>query len=112
MIIWSGRGYLAAVATFGVCLVANYFVDANWGKNYYSDHLWIVGLALTVGGMLTAAIGWGLKPHTERELIDPATDERVVIQSAHDTFFFIPLHWSGGVIAVIGICTVIYDLLH
>ncbi len=111
MIIWSGRGYLGAAATFGVCLVTNYVVDENWGQGFYSSHLWIVGLAVTGGGLLSAAIGFGLKPHTERELTDPATDERVVIQFAADTLFFIPLHWAGCVIAMIGVGTVLYDLV-
>ena len=111
MIIWSGRGWIAVVATFGVCLVTNYFVDAQWGKDYYSDHLWIVGLAVLGGGLLTTAIGFGLKPLTERELIDPKTEERVVIQFANDTLFFIPLHWAGCVIAALGVYAILYDLL-
>ena len=110
MIIWSGRGWIAVVATFGVCLVTNYFVDREWGQDYYLNHLWIVGLAMMGGGLLSAAIGFGLKPLTERELIDPKTDERVIVQSAHDTLFFIPLHWAGCVIAAIGIITILYDL--
>ncbi len=103
-------GWLAVVATFGVCLVTNDFVDAQWGKDYYSNHLWIVGLAVLVGGLITAAIGFALKPLTERELIDPKTDERVVVQSASDTFFFIPLHWAGCVIAALGVYAILHDV--
>ncbi len=110
MIIWSGRGWIGVVATFVVCLVTNYFVDREWGQNYYSDHLWIVGLAMMGGGLLSATIGFALKPLTERELIDPKTDERVIVQHADDTLFFIPLHWSGCVIAAIGFITIVYDL--
>ena len=44
-------------------------------------------------------------------MTDPATEERVVIQFAEDTFFFIPLHWAGCGIALIGVGVVLYDML-
>ena len=91
--------------------MTNDVVDEHWGKGVYSSHVEIVGLAVTGGGWLSAAIGFGLKPLTERELIDPATVERVVIQFVADTLFFIPLRWAGYVIAMIGVGTVLYDLV-
>ena len=109
MVIWSGFGFLVAVITFGSCLLANIVLDAQFGEGYYSSHLWAVGAALIVGGIGSSGIGFMLKARSDRFVVDEETGERMVINNSNHTFFFIPMHWAGMVIAVIGIGVAISD---
>ena len=109
--LWSGLGFLVAVITFGVCLLLNYALDSQFGEGFYSSHLWAVGTALFVGGMISAAAGWMLKSRSDRFVIDEETGERLVINNSSHTFFFVPMHWAGVVVTGIGLVTVIADLL-
>jgi hypothetical protein len=111
MVIWSGLGFLVAVITFGVCLLMNVVLDAQLGEGYYSSHPWAVGAALIIGGLISAVAGFVLKARNQREVIDVQTGELMVLNQSHHTFFFVPMHWAGIVIAVIGCGVAIYDLL-
>lgn len=90
MIVWSGLGFLVAVITFGFCLLANFVLDAQWGEGYYSSHHWAIGTALILGGLVSSGVGFLLKKRSEDGI-------------SHHSFFFIPMHWAGIVIAVIGL---------
>jgi len=103
MVIWSGLGFLVAVITFGSCLLANFLLDAQFGEGYYSSHLWAVGTALFVGGAISSALGFVLKGRSDRFVVDEETGERLVINNSSHSFFFIPMHWAGIVIAIMGI---------
>lgn len=103
MVIWSGLGFLVAVITFGCCLIANFVLDAQFGEGYYSSHDWAVGAALLVGGIISFGIGFALKGRSDRYVIDEETGERLVINNSVHTFFFIPMHLAGVIVAGIGV---------
>ena len=42
-------------------------------------------------------------------LVDEETGERLVINKSNHTFFFIPMHWAGVVVAIIGAGVAISD---
>jgi hypothetical protein len=107
MIIWSGWGFLVAVITFGFCLLVNLAVDAQFGEGYYSEHNWAIGSALMAGGIASAIVGFALLADEG----EPAEEgvERVPVNAWNDTFFFIPMHWAGIVITIIGICLAASD---
>ncbi len=109
MIIWSGHGYLVAVITFGVCLAANFILDKQFGEGFYSSNLWAVGLALILGGVISAIVGFAFKARNDREVVDPQTGERLVINQSQHSFFFVPMHWAGIAIAVIGLVIALKD---
>lgn len=111
MIIWSGHGYLVAVITFGACLLAQLFYDARFGAGFYSSHLWAIGVALVVGGVLTSLVGFSLKARKGREVVDAKTGERLVINLKRHTFFFVPMHWAGIAIAVSGLIIALKDAM-
>lgn len=111
MVIWNGLGYLAAILTFGACLIAQLAFDGQFGADYYSSHLWTVGVGLLAGGALSAAAGFILKSRTDREVIDAKTGERLVINRSDHSFFFLPLHWAGLVIAAIGAALIAADAI-
>ena len=55
-------------------------------------------------------IGFLLKQRTDRFVIDEQTGERLVINLSKHSFFFIPMHWAGIVIALLGIGAAIADI--
>lgn len=109
MVIWSGLGFLVAVITFGSCLLFNFLLDAQFGEGYYSSQQWAIGAALIVGGIVSSGIGFTLKGRSDRHVVDEATGERMVINNSNHSFFFIPMHWAGVVIVVIGIGVAVSD---
>jgi len=109
--IWSGLGFLAAVVTFGFCLLLNFVLDAQFGEGYYSSHYWTLGAALLLGGVFSAGIGFALKGRSDRFAIDEETGERLIVSSNSHTFFFMPLHWAGVVISLIGIVFIVLHIL-
>ena len=111
MIIWTGLGFLVAVITFGVCLLLNLILDQQFGEGFYSSHIWAVGVALFIGGMISAAVGFALASRGERIVVDEQTGERFNLNRSNHSFFFVPMHWAGVLIAVVGVALVIYDVI-
>ena len=111
MVVWSGLGFLVAVITFGSCLLTNLILDEQFGEGYYSSHLWAVGFALLVGGMISSAVGVALKLGKDRFVVDEETGERLVINRSDHSFFFVPMHWAGLLIAAGGLGLILYDVL-
>jgi len=103
MVIWSGLGFLVAVITFGACLIANFVLDAQFGEGFYASHPWAIGAALFVGGIVSSGVGFMLKGRSDRFVVDEQTGERLVINSSNHSLFFVPMHWAGLIIAVIGV---------
>jgi hypothetical protein len=97
MIIWSGLGFLVPVVTFGACLLMNFLLDAKYGEGYYSAHHWAIGAALILGGLISCGVGLALRP-------------RAPVTRSRHTFFFIPMHWAGLIIAGIGVGLVVYGV--
>lgn len=108
--IWSGLGFLVGVITFGSCLLANYILDEQFGEGFYSSNLWAVGAALFVGGTISACVGFVLKRRNDRYVIDEETGERLVINQSSHSFFFVPMHWAGVVVASIGVVVAVIDI--
>jgi hypothetical protein len=106
MIIWSGFGFLVAVITFAACLAMNFLLDAQFGKGYYSSHLWAVGVALMIGGVLSSVADFAMRPRGGREFIDAETGKHVTLGASQHT-----LHWAGLVVAAIGLVVMVKGLL-
>jgi hypothetical protein len=75
-----------------------------------SQQYWPSGLL--VGGPISAVTGYVLRSHNDREVVDTQTGERLVINRSEHSFFFVPLHWAGLVIAVGGIVLALTDALN
>ena len=101
MVISFGLGFLVAVITFGACLLFNFALDSQFGEGDYSSHPWAIGTALVVGGIISTCIGFALKGRSDRFVVDEETGERMVINNSSHSFFFIPMHWAGLVVAVL-----------
>jgi len=84
-------------------LLANLVLNAQFGEGYYSSHPWAIGTALLIGGIISSGVSFVLKGRTDRFVVDEETGERMIINNSNHSFFFIPMHWAGIVVAVIGI---------
>lgn len=100
MVIWSGHGYWVAVITFTSCLLFNYVLDSKFGETYYSTHGWAIGSALIVGGILSSALGFAF--NWRSNLHDS--------ESSPNTLFFVPMHWAGLVVTLIGVLIAVFGL--
>jgi len=111
MVIWSGLGFLAGVITFAFLLLFNFVLDSQFGEGYYSSHPWAIGTALIFGGIVSSGIGFMLMGRSDRYVVDEETGDRLVVNNSSHSFFFVPMHWAGIVIAAIGVVVAISGLL-
>lgn len=99
MVIWSGWGILTVVI---VLLVGGPITAVL--ANLAGTKGDAAGYALAVGLLASAAVNWfvgrRLNARPGRELVDPATGERVVLRTRH-SLFFVPMQWWSVVLAVV-----------
>jgi hypothetical protein len=110
MIIWSRMGFLVAVFVFACNLLLAVVLDSLFGGDYFGKHPWAVGAGFIMGGLLSSAVGFAIRPRGGRQVIDAQTRKRFVIRDPDHTFFFIPMHWAGLVVAGIGVVMAIGEL--
>ncbi len=111
MIVWSGLGFLVAVFVFGAALLCNLAFDAAWGEGYYSAHQWTVAVAMFISAALSWTVGSLLRKRTARTVIDKATGQELILDRATHRLFFIPMHYWGAILAVIGLVLCVLELI-
>lgn len=98
-IIWTGKGFLVAVFTFGFSLVANLISNSVTGSGEYWDtHKWPFAVSLFVSGVACWFVGRFFHNQKVQALTDPKIGKQVVLQKSH-TLFFIPMVWWGPILA-------------
>src|SRR5579871_1124624 len=101
-IVWTGKGFLVAVVTFGCSLVANLISNGVTGSGaYWEDHKWPFAVSLFVSAVVCWVLGRVFRKRGAKVLIDPKTGEEVVLGKSH-TLFFVPMIWWGPILAVFG----------
>ena len=109
LFIWTGRGYLVAVIVVGSSLAANLLANTITGSDtYYDETNWVFGVSLLFSGVLCWPIGRFLATRKIRVLIDKETGEEIRSEAKH-TLFFIPMHWWGPILCVIGAVLVLNE---
>ena len=106
MIIWSGWGFLVAVIGFGCLMLSELSVEAAMKDDrYYQEHGWPKLVAFLAAAIIVWPLGRLLnRRRQDRELIDPNTGERVVLQSGgNHSLFFIPIEYWAAVFAALGL---------
>ena len=99
MIVWTGHGYFVAVLVFGMSLVMEFVTENIFqDENYYQQQAWPLAVALTIAGAISYFIGVRLNRRGERRLIDPETNEEVVLAGSSHTLFFIKMHWWAPIL--------------
>ena len=102
MIVWSGHGYLVAVFVFGASLLMELGTESAFRDDtFYQREAWPFALALIIAGVLSFLIGVKLNSAGERRLVDPETNEEVVVSSANHSLFFLKMHWWGPILFII-----------
>jgi len=106
ILIWRGFGpivlVIGAVAIFLAVIVGEALNIGIAGESVLS------GLAMIPAGYAIWRLGkrWN---GPGRELVDPATGERVVLKQGH-SLFFVPIEWWGQIFIVLGILFAIATL--
>ena len=111
MIIWHGLGYLVVVFVFGAALLCNVAFDAAWGEGYYSAHKWTIGAAMLISAPLSWVVGRRLRQRSALTVIDKATGEEMVLDRAKHGLFFIPMHYWGGILTLIGLTLCVLEFI-
>ncbi|MFC0406761.1 hypothetical protein [Roseomonas elaeocarpi] len=99
MVIWSGWGILTVVivALVGGSVTAILANLAGPGSS-------AAGYALAVGLLVSAVVNWfvgqRLNAAPGRELVDPATGQRVTLRRRH-SLFFVPMQWWSVPLVVV-----------
>lgn len=102
MIFWTGYGYVVLVFVMGMCLILQLISRAVSGtKEHYDASAWPIPVALILAGILCSIVGHFLANKETRVLIDPKTNEEVVVSSADHTFMFIPVRFWGPILILI-----------
>jgi hypothetical protein len=98
MIIWRGWGFLVAVFVFGASLAMELATESITGDDdFYQKEAWPFAVALVVAGVVTWFVGSKLHARGARVVIDKKTGQELTIDASH-TFFFVPMHYWGGVL--------------
>jgi hypothetical protein len=99
MIIWQGSGFAGFLFPVIIVFGGQYGVDALMGEGYYSSHHWTTALLLVLSAAAVWFFGSALDKEPGRELIDPKTQQKVLLKEKH-TIFWIPLRYFSIVILV------------
>jgi hypothetical protein len=103
MIIWSGYGILLLPIVIA-CAVGSMLVTGILANDpdYWRLHGWPFGLSLMLGAIGTWFLGRCLRDRGAQTLIDPKTNQPVVLRRGR-SFFFIPLEWWAPLLFIFGI---------
>ncbi len=109
--IWTGLGFLVAVITF-CCLLASEYITEVLSKNdqYYQLHAWPKCIGFLLSGIILTSLGRYLHSKPTRTLIDPQTNEVVLLRPSH-TLFFVPMRYWGSALIVLSVIVWLYDKL-
>jgi len=103
MIIWSGYGILL-VPIVMACAFGSMILTAILANDpdYWRLHGWPFGVSLMLGAIGVWFIGRWLRDRGARTLIDPKTNQTVILRRGR-SFFFIPLEWWAPLLFIFGI---------
>jgi hypothetical protein len=99
LLVWRGLGPIVLLIG-GAGFVAAVIIGEVLKIGVAGENV-LAGLAMIPSGYAIWRIGkrWN---RPVRELVDPATGERVVLKPGH-SLFFIPIEWWGPIVIVLGV---------
>jgi len=106
MLIWQGGGILAVFPLVAWAL-GMHWVESAFGKAWYEAHAGRVdGGILFLSGVVVWFVGRWLNGRPGRLLVDPETNQQVMLKRRH-TIFFVPMEYA----AVLWVCLGVYGFL-
>ncbi|MBL8851086.1 MAG: hypothetical protein JNG89_15510 [Planctomycetaceae bacterium] len=103
MIFWSRMGFLVFVFMLAASGLVMITLNSLFGQDFYGTHPWAIGFGPILGGLLSSAVGFAIRPRGGRKVIDAKTRKSFILKEPDHTFMFIPMHWAGLVVAGIGV---------
>lgn len=107
-VIWEGHGYLAALIPIIIFFLYLVIETVFTGSEDLSSLGVIFCLALS--SYLLWIIGKRLNRNNNRRLIDPETNEEVILKSNH-SLFFIKLQYWGVILGIASVLLFITELI-
>lgn len=102
MIIWSGLGFLVAVITFLLLLIAEYVTELLFrDESYYQTHGWPKLLAFFLAGVAIWPLGTYLNRKQRKVMIEKETGKEISM-TGH-SFFFIKMEYWAPILFALGI---------
>jgi hypothetical protein len=103
MLIWSGWGIAVPVITFAFLLLLDWATGAYFeDTSYYAENGWPKFVAVALAALVVWFLGRYLNADKGRVLVDPATQETVVLKRTH-TFFWLRIEYWAPLLIVLGI---------
>jgi hypothetical protein len=111
MIIWSRLGFLVAVFVFGAAIACNLAFDHLYGNGYYSTHKWTIGVAMLIAAAPSWFVGRALRGKSDQVVIDKETGKEFVLDRNSHSLFFVPMHFWGPILVVIGVGLCVWEFV-
>ena len=110
-LLWLGKGYRIPVFVFLSSLAGNILVLAILGDDaYWHENRWTLGVCLLVAAFLSRKFDpWGKAG--VGEIHDSETHEAVESVDDIHLFCLLPTSLWGPILFVVGIVTIVYDLV-
>lgn len=96
MIVWQGLGFLAVLIPVIVLLLADALLGKGFMQEYGNE------MAALVSAALVWFIGKKLNDAPGRELVDPKTNEKILLKQRH-TIFWVPMQWFAVLLVIASI---------
>lgn len=109
MLVWKGNGILVPIITFVSALLTQMAFDKMVGPFYYTTHRWTIGVAMVPAAVLCWLLGKYFKKLNSQKAVD-ATGREVEVNGSEHSFFFIPMHYCGIVLLLIGAALCVAEL--
>lgn len=100
MIVWQGLGFLAAL----IPVILIVIMDKAAPSMVHGT-----AVALVISAIIVWLVGTKLNGGEGKVLVDPETEQEVVLKKDH-TLFWIPMQWIGVAIGALGVYTYIKTL--
>lgn len=103
MIVWTRKGFLVLVVTFGILISLQLLTESCSGnEQYFKEHSWPSAIGLLISGVIIWFLGTRFNGAPTRVLVDKKSGEDIALRDRH-TFFFIPMEYCGLIICVASI---------
>jgi hypothetical protein len=105
MIVWKGWGFLAFAIPLICALLMQFGIDSYFGDGFYTKASWSLPLALFLSSAFVFSVGYKVNNKEGKLLIDPETNEKMLLKTTHSLFWIPMQYWS---VIIVGLSVVLY----
>jgi hypothetical protein len=100
-VVWSGKGFIGTLLPLVLSIIGIFVSQSLFGGNHFKANS-IFGVCFILSSPIIWVTGRQLNSAGERKLIDPSTNEVVILKNSHTTFWM-PLEYFSVVTMLLGI---------